>query len=274
MDTGRAPFEEYAPVPPIGAPSFAQPSYPQAAPPQAPVVQQGQQPTTPFGGPPYSNPNIQEAGPGQRTGQSATPPWPTAPVQNDFTESTVHYDSPTFGQPSVAADQVFDAEPQMQDESSSIFSELIPEPSAAPGAMNVEMEYTNREAFRVRLQKQFTNRDVLHQPFLLLALRMDRSAQSTARPFDFDFLMDLVGEELRGQDDMLANIDLERLVVYLGDSRPEEAQSFFTRLKDRLRQESPLQADHLLHSVSAIVVPDGRPFQNAVEFLAYALDEA
>ncbi|NQV71990.1 hypothetical protein HQ496_02620 [bacterium] len=147
-------------------------------------------------------------------------------------------------------------------------------PAPPPSGMNVETEYTNRESFREKLQQQFSNRDVLHQPFLLLALRMDRSAQSTARPFDFDFLMDLVGEELRVQDDMLANIDLERLVVYLADSRPEEAQSFFTRLKDRLRQESPTQADHLLHSVSAIVVPDGRPFQNASEFLTYALDEA
>ena len=86
--------------------------------------------------------------------------------------------------------------------------------------------------------------------------------------------MDLVREELRAQDDMLANADVERMVIYLGDSRAEEAQSFFARLKDRLRAESPVQADHLLHSVSAIVVPDGRPFQNAGEFLTYALDEA
>ena len=103
---------------------------------------------------------------------------------------------------------------------------------------------------------------------------MDRSGSKSARPFDFDFLMDLVREELRAQDDMLANADVERMVIYLGDSRAEEAQSFFARLKDRLRAESPVQADHLLHSVSAIVVPDGRPFQNAGEFLTYALDEA
>lgn len=137
-----------------------------------------------------------------------------------------------------------------------------------------EPDFVDREAFRLRLENHFSNRDAVHQPFLLLALRMDRSGSKSARPFDFDFLMDLVREELRAQDDMLANADVERMVIYLGDSRAEEAQSFFARLKDRLRAESPVQADHLLHSVSAIVVPDGRPFQNAGEFLTYALDEA
>ncbi len=155
-----------------------------------------------------------------------------------------------------------------------------PEPGgsgeAAPEAPSVHFEpdFVDREAFRLRLENHFSNRDAVHQPFLLLALRMDRSGSKSARPFDFDFLMDLVREELRPQDDMLANADVERMVVFLGDSRAEEAQSFFARLKDRLRAESPVQADHLLHSVSAIVVPDGRPFQNAGEFLSYALDEA
>lgn len=143
-----------------------------------------------------------------------------------------------------------------------------------PPVMSVERDYTDRESFRLRLESQLAQRDVGHQPFLLLALRMDRTAQKTARPFDFDFLMDLVREELRPNDDMLAIAEVERMVVFLGDSRAEEAQSFFARLKDRLRVESPLQADHLLHSVSAIVVPDGRPFKNASEFLSYALDEA
>ncbi len=155
-----------------------------------------------------------------------------------------------------------------------------PEPGesgeAAPEAPSphFEPDFVDREAFRLRLENHFSNRDAVHQPFLLLALRMDRSGSKSARPFDFDFLMDLVREELRAQDDMLANADVERMVVFLGDSRAEEAQSFFARLKDRLRAESPVQADHLLHSVSAIVVPDGRPFQNAGEFLSYALDEA
>ncbi len=139
--------------------------------------------------------------------------------------------------------------------------------------MHVDVDYTDRAAFQQKLDPVFASRDTMHQPFLLLALRMDRSSQQV-RPFDFDFLMDLVRAELGPADDMLALPEKERMVVLLGESRAEEAQSFFARLKDRLRVESPQQADHLLHSVSAIVVPDGRPFKTASEFLIYALDEA
>ena len=104
-------------------------------------------------------------------------------------------------------------------------------------------------------------------------MRMDRSGDK-ASPFDFEFIIDLVAETLRAGDDMLINTANERLVVFLANAKPEEAQGFFARLKNRLRADAPQQADHLLHAVSAIVVPDGRPFQSADEFLSYALDEA
>jgi len=102
---------------------------------------------------------------------------------------------------------------------------------------------------------------------------MDQKDGTSARPFDFDFLMDLVREELRAEDDMLVQPERERLVIFLADSPADQAQRFFARLKDRLRSESPVQADHLLHSVSAIVVPDGKPFESVSDFLTYALDE-
>lgn len=156
-----------------------------------------------------------------------------------------------------------------------------PRPSvSAPGVSktgsgeNVEHRYADRDAFRLRLQRHFEGRDAGARPFLLLAMRMDRSGGKTTRPFDFEFIIDLVADTLRTDDDMLIGATDERLVVLLADSRPEEAQGFFARLKNRLRAEAPDQADHLLHAVSAIVVPDGRPFQSAEEFLAYALDEA
>ena len=156
----------------------------------------------------------------------------------------------------------------------------VPEPPKAPLAESdstgqaADRDYTDRESFRLRLQQQFLMRESGLEPFLLLAMRMDRGDDKSSRPFDFDFLMDLVRATLRAEDDMLVEVSDERLVVFLSKSRPEEAQSFFARLKERLRQESPQQADHLLHSVSAIVVPDGRPFKSAEEFLNYALVEA
>jgi archaellum biogenesis ATPase FlaH len=146
-------------------------------------------------------------------------------------------------------------------------------PPAVPDG-ETEHSYSDRSAFTRRLQGYFAARSTGADPFLLLALRMDRPEKKTARPFDFDFLMDLVREELRRGDDMLVDAESERLIVLLGNSRSEQAQRFFARLKDRLRKESPVQADHLLHAVSAIVVPDGTPFDTAEEFLNYALDEA
>lgn len=142
-----------------------------------------------------------------------------------------------------------------------------------PKPESAEEKYSDRLAFRDRLQGYFLDREDEANPFLLLAMRMDRSSDAS-RPFDFEFIIDLVADSLRPQDDMLISAPNERLVVLLGNSKPEEAQGFFARLKNRLRAEAPQQADHLLHAVSAIVVPDGRPFQSADEFLSYALDEA
>ena len=84
--------------------------------------------------------------------------------------------------------------------------------------------------------------------------------------------MYLVQDALRPKDDMLVDLDNERLIVCLDKSSANEAQDFFARLKTNLRKESPQRADHLLHSVAAIVVPDGSPFQSAAKFLQYALD--
>ncbi|NNE70690.1 MAG: hypothetical protein HKN29_10060 [Rhodothermales bacterium] len=158
------------------------------------------------------------------------------------------------------------------------FPHVAPDVTGAEtAAPKVEKEdaferYSNRGAFGKRLQEFFADREDGANPFLLLAMRMDQTSESG--PVDFEFIIDLVADSLRPQDDMLISAINERLVVLLADSKPEEAQGFFARLKNRLRADAPQQADHLLHAVSAIVVPDGRPFQSADEFLTYAMDEA
>ncbi|MCZ6704806.1 MAG: hypothetical protein O6942_02805 [Bacteroidetes bacterium] len=130
----------------------------------------------------------------------------------------------------------------------------------------------DRPSFQKRLQQKFDQPEAKKEPFLLLAMRMDRSTDKVIRPFDFDFLMDLVQVALRPKDDMLVDLDNEGLIVCLANSSANEAQDFFTRLKTNLRKESPQRADHLLQSVTAIVVPDGKPFHSAAKFLQYALD--
>ena len=133
-------------------------------------------------------------------------------------------------------------------------------------------DFSDRSAFEERLQQKFDQPVADREPFLLLAMRMDRGSDKVIRPFDFDFLMDLVQDALRPKDDMLVDLDNERLIVCLDKSSASGAQDFFARLKTNLRKESPQRADHLLHSVAAIVVPDGSPFQSAAKFLQYALD--
>ena len=228
-----------------------------AAPAPAPPSSPAPQPPTFHAEPPA--PQAYQPGPGAYGMPPASPPPPT------FEPSPAHPPQPVT--------------PSMQTPAPASPPSASPWPTEPPATEFMsssnpfEADYSDRETFRRKLDMAFSDRETMHQPFLLLALRMDRSSQQV-RPFDFDFLMDLVRAELGTADDMLAVTDIERMVVLLGNSRAEEAQSFFARLKDRLRKESPQQADHLLHSVSAIVVPDGRPFKTASEFLSYALDQA
>ena len=146
---------------------------------------------------------------------------------------------------------------------------------AAPlvATRHTQTSHTDRDAFRDRLQQQFLRYDVDQTPFVLVAMRMDRPEDSRARPFDFDFILDLVSESLRDRDDVFVDLRGERLVVMLAESPSDASQPFFARLKKRLREEAPQESDYLMQSVSAIVVPNGRPFRSAEEFLTYALDE-
>ncbi len=146
-------------------------------------------------------------------------------------------------------------------------------PVALAESAHYRTSHTDREAFRTRLQKEFLRHNIDHTPFVLIAMRMVRPGVTEGRPFDFDFILDLVTESLRDQDDVFVDLDRERLIVMLAESGADASPPFFGRLKQRLREEAPRQADALMQSVSAIVVPNGRPFRTAEEFLTYAMDE-
>ena len=152
-----------------------------------------------------------------------------------------------------------------------------PEEASAQGATQAPSDekpiFSEREAFQPKLQNVFNRRSGSDESFLLLALKMDQGRQLDGS-VDFDFLTDLVRAELGPADDMLAIAEAERLVVVLEKRRADDAQAFFAGLKDRLSIVSPHHAGSLLQSVSAIVVPDGHPFDGASEFLDYALEGA
>jgi len=130
------------------------------------------------------------------------------------------------------------------------------------------IDHTNRDAFGLRLQQQYHQYAVNETPFLLIAMRGE-----AAPPLDFSLFYECVGKLLTHQDDWLVDFQDQRLIVLLAQSLPDVAQRFFARLKVRLFEAAPQQAQAYLHTVSAIVVPNGESFQNAEDFLAVALEE-
>ena len=132
------------------------------------------------------------------------------------------------------------------------------------------IDHTNRDAFGLRLQQQYHQYAVNETPFLLIAMRSD----SLAAPLlDFSLFHECVGKLLTHQDDWLVDFQDQRLIVLLAQSLPDVDQRLFARLKVRLFEAAPEQAQAYLHTVSAIVVPNGESFQNAEDFLAVALEE-
>lgn len=146
-------------------------------------------------------------------------------------------------------------------------------PAAARPSQPALAPASDRARFRDKLQRHFLERDVNQTPFSLVAMRLDPEKQHLLQGFSFARIAQMAQQALRPQDDLLHHAAQGRLIVLLAGSRAEEAQQFFARLTDELRKEVPQQAEQVLHAVSAIVVPDGRPFQNAEEFLTYVLDE-
>lgn len=146
----------------------------------------------------------------------------------------------------------------------------VPAPAAASTGFVLDPRL-DRDAFGVRLQQHFDLHGQNGTPFLLVAMRLDRSA-AALHAFTFDFVSDVVSDALRPSDDLLVDPASERLVVLLPGSDGEAANAFFTRLKQRLREDAPDQAEDLLRAISAIAVANGRMFGTSDEFLAYALD--
>jgi hypothetical protein len=134
--------------------------------------------------------------------------------------------------------------------------------------------HTELESFKTRLEEHFLRRQEGESAFVLIAMRMDRTPESAVQSFDFEFIVQLSGDLIGATDALLVDLHLERLILLFEDSPEDKAQEFFVALKDRLESEAPHMADHLLHSASAIVVPNGRPFRDADEFLSYALTES
>lgn len=128
---------------------------------------------------------------------------------------------------------------------------------------------TRLEAFRTRLQPYFQQRNGHTAPFLLIALHLTLEGETY---LPFPTLLSLTRALLRPADAFYADPPSRRLVVLLTDSAPGAEQRFFEQLRERLVATTPQHADALIHeALITAAVPNGKPFERADEFLAWAL---
>ena len=146
--------------------------------------------------------------------------------------------------------------------------EQAPELTAADQVRGQAFE--DRDRFTDELQLYFEDFESSGTPFTLVAMRMEEAAEQSSE--HFRVIIRLVGESIEREDSMFADPESEKIIIIRGEG-DDSAQGLFSRVKERVRQELPDQAEALMNAVSAVVVKNGSPFITANEFLQYVLDE-
>ncbi len=149
--------------------------------------------------------------------------------------------------------------------------EFSVEPVAEPGA-EAEVVFLDRDRFVDELQLYFDDYESSTTPFALVAMRLQEPQDGTGGD-DFNAILGAIQAVLGREDSIFADPVVERIIVILGSGDTDGAQQLFSRLRTQLRQSFPNRADHLLNVVAAVVVPNGRPFTEAEDFIHYVLDE-
>ena len=135
-------------------------------------------------------------------------------------------------------------------------------------------EVTNQhEGFVKKLDGLFKRRTLKgNESFLLVALRVEAEQQAFDTGVILDQLIPVVKTIVADPKDLLLDPDRQRIIALLPNTSADGVQSFFEMIQDRLSQDHPDMAEQLPHVVSAVVVPNGQPFENPQDFLAYALE--
>lgn len=129
------------------------------------------------------------------------------------------------------------------------------------------------EAFFNRLKLSFKQRATKkYKPFLLVALRLENSRAGVEDTIGLEMLLPAIQKIVSGPDDLLVDVGRQRIIAFLPNKDDDNVQEFFESVQQKLREEYPSVADQLPHVVSAVVVPNGEPFENPHDFLAYALE--
>ena len=141
-----------------------------------------------------------------------------------------------------------------------------PEPSRASEAIPAN-------TFLANLTHCFSRRDQGRGSFLLIAIRVEESEVDDASAL-LETLLPAIQAVLDKGDDVLVDRRRQRLIILMPDKTETDIQDFFDLIQQQLETNASPQGPELLNYVSAIVVPDGRPFVRADDFLAYALDSS
>ena len=157
----------------------------------------------------------------------------------------------------------------------------IHELSAVDGAISVpdvaleliqKVELEHR-VFCEHLKILFKERETpFHKPFLLVALRVEVGQSDLDEDIVFDCLLSVVQRMTEAETHALIDAARKRIVAFLMELRAGSVKNVVETLQHHLKEQNPEIADDLVRAVSAVVVPDGYPFESSEDFLAYALE--
>jgi len=120
-------------------------------------------------------------------------------------------------------------------------------------------------AFNAALTRHQTN----DEPFLAIALRAGPTPEGALH---FPAVVDALRRSLREEDVLFGDLSRGRAAVLLPGRNKSAAQPLFSEVKGQLRAAEQAAAEHSMRSLSAAVVPDGRPFTAGQAFLRFVLD--
>ena len=162
----------------------------------------------------------------------------------------------------------FDARPQPQ-------PQFRPPAAAPPPPMPTfaslaqhTFDQSPRGRFAKQVQTAFDRHAATGAPFLALALRMDPS-----NPFAeaFPLVEDAVREAIDDRDPLYAESDRRRLLALLPERTQSAAAGIYGAIKAQL-QLSGGASDAVFTAIAAVTIPNGAPFANARDLMAFAFD--
>ena len=147
---------------------------------------------------------------------------------------------------------------------------LVPAPQPRAKAAASSPGAVSHALFRKAVAQAYMARATRHEPFLVLSLHIDLAHPHAAA---FPSVEASIRTGLPKDAAYLADPEVGRIVALLPGSGPSAARSLLSHIKQHLEGEGR-KGDAILEAFSALVIPNGRPFQDPTALMAYAMGEA